>query len=32
MIAISNHEVQEKIIKFKKEQHDNVLASNDALV
>ena len=32
MIAISNHEVQEKNYKIQKEQHDNVLASNDALV
>ena len=32
IIAISNPEVHEKVVAFKKEQHDNVLASNDALV
>ena len=32
MIAISNQNVHDKIVAFKKEQHDTVLASNDALV
>ena len=32
MIAISNESVREKVVGFKKEQHDAVLASNDALV
>ena len=32
MIAIGNKEVHEKVVAFKKEQHDAVLASNDALV
>tara|TARA_A100001015_G_C14948866_1_gene695842 strand:- start:479 stop:955 length:477 start_codon:yes stop_codon:yes gene_type:complete len=32
MIGIGNEEVQEKVVAFKKEQHDAVLASNDALV
>jgi len=32
IIAVSNATVREKVIKFKKEQHDAVLASNNALV
>ncbi|MGC6367435.1 MAG: 5-(carboxyamino)imidazole ribonucleotide mutase [Candidatus Marinamargulisbacteria bacterium] len=32
MIAISNESVRERVVAFKKEQHDAVLASNDALV
>jgi 5-(carboxyamino)imidazole ribonucleotide mutase len=32
IIAVSNATVREKVINFKKEQHDAVLASNNALV
>ena len=31
IIGISNSEIHEKIVAFKKEQHDAVLASNDAI-